>query len=526
MIKKVSSFIASVLLCISAFMPLKVSAAATYFEIAPGTESPVLCTQNNMNITVSFGTSNSNLGGLRMVIATGYSTPQVVLATPSGGSINRNVNGVGHYINANKVTYQGIEYRWSRFGFDEGSSTGILPTCPASSIEEALPYLWGDNASGDDYSYGLADLGYTAQLAGGQQAFSADDPVNLLVGGGAQARNSRDVITWDGDFDNEGVPWSSYGGDVYVDIRVVPGNYSGDSKANLLTKTWEDFVNDVTGSNDVGSVLVTDGSFAISWAELIQEHLQRWDWTMLIPQYAPAAAVWRLYGWCYKVRVRSNSYTGDWETVYTATSSGAEAADTIVNNSTTYNQNLVQALQQVQNVNTTNNTTNNYVAIYNYTLNGLPISTDPQYTEPAADKKPWWAYLLDSIFNGIGKIVSGIGDLLSGIGDLFSGAFAGIPDIDLHFHEIGQGTVLQGPSDVVDALPETISDLPEQDFIVSYPGIEIMGVDFIPAGSYNLNEISDSLGIDHSLIYLATDAFVWSSLLVMIWKRIIGALRR
>lgn len=513
MMRRVLAVLLSIVAVLALFVPFSaVLAETSYYEMYPGSQTSVVASNNGRPFYLTWPASGSTSGNTRVVITNDYSegtsSMYMYFFKESGvsGNLKRTYTTGGSYNMSYGMskTWGGITYSYGKYIIDDGSATGVLPVLNASSVDDLFTQVYGS-----EKSYTPAELSYTTNIAGK----------------GTAVANNLDTISWDGMRDSSGVLWSDYD-DARIDIAAVPGTYTGTTMADLLQRTYQDFLLD-QHFYTVALVRASEGSASVQWSDVI-DTVQQFTLSSLVPSEDAQTGIWTLHGWVYQVRVvDASGREGPWQLVYAATSSGAEAATTIYSEGDTYSQTLVQALQQIQTVNQTyNNQT--YITNYTYYMQGAPVAVDPEYTSPSSESdKPWWAYLLESIGKGIASIIGGIGKLFSGIGDLFSGVFEGIPDIELQFNNATDGTILQAPGDLVEGLPGAIQSMDSNaHFIVSWPGIELYGVDFIPASSWDLSSFSDALGIDHSMIYAATDAFVWITLIVTVSRRVIAALRR
>lgn len=239
--------------------------------------------------------------------------------------------------------------------------------------QRAYDYTFGENAtdSVEPVNWGLIDLeGYQTQVAGQGNA----------------SINNVDVISWNDTFDTNSNDISTGN----VRVRYVPGYYRATSKQNLLAQTYQDFVLDIISAVNGDVYPVSDGSASFRWGDVIG--------SLSIPFYSiynlsNSTEGWLKRGWIYEVRLEIDDYIGEWQTVYSSTSSGVENDMTIVN-TTVVTQETITA---IQNINSINGTTNIWI------INGQPVDPNPEITPPADDdEKPWWVYLLEMINNTLG----------------------------------------------------------------------------------------------------------------------------
>lgn len=347
------------------------------------------------------------------------------------------------------------------------------------------------------------------------------DPISYysvdIAGSGAAAVNNRDVISWES-YDSHLIELPE---NAYISVRVIPGSYTADSQANIFTKTYQDFVLDTLHTHDLGSFPVSRGSVSFSWGDIIN-NLSTLTLSSIMKPFARNAG-WELWGWSYQVCLKVGGYTSDWITIYAATSSGAENSQNIVN-STEYNYNVYKAFSDLTTIN--NYTTNEY----NYygdnittTNNNITNKTTNGDTKEAG----FWDWLLNifkNIWNTLKNIFSSVKDLISTVKDLFSGNFdfSGFGDIQ---NDAENNTGMFGESigiidDIKNELQNVSSDTVPPVF--SYPGLTIDNVQIIPSINLDFGFIYDSegLGLDQSLVFGFTDAFVYFSLFLLVFRKI------
>lgn len=249
----------------------------------------------------------------------------------------------------------------------------VMDSSIGNGFQNAIYWTYGEGAVDpvEPVTWGLIDLeGYQTNVAGQGNA----------------SINNVDVISWNDTFDTNSNDISTGN----VRVRYVPGYYRATSKQNLLAQTYQDFVLDIISAVNGDVYPVSDGSASFRWGDVIG--------SLSIPFYSiynltNSTEGWLKRGWIYEVRLEIDDYIGEWQTVYSSTSSGVENDMTIVN-TTVVTQETITA---IQNINSINGTTNIWI-IY-----GQPVDPNPEVIPPEDDdEKPWWVYLLEMINNTLG----------------------------------------------------------------------------------------------------------------------------
>lgn len=388
--------------------------------------------------------------------------------------------------------------------------TGNVPIVDDTvNFNNAVKYTFGDGAVAPDAEipdYGDLILnGYKTNIAGSGNA----------------AVNNKDTISWE--------PVDTNGNDItncQVTIRAVPGQYSAESKASLLEKSYSDFVLNTLNATQLGTYPAREQSHAFTWGNVIS--------VLNLPFLSISSMIkrdetWIKNGWIYQIRLEDeeNNYIGEWQTVYTGTAAGVKNDLTIIN-STTLNQDLINVITSINN---RNEVTNNWTIINIIIVpNPDPTPTPEPGTDPGSDSN-WLSALLQAIVDLISGILSFLGGIVQSIIDGILGLFS-FDDFELYdilslFNdEVNQQNLIGQTYFFWDQVIETAKSMRSQDPIINWPGITIMGVDLIPAAAYNLNDYVSQLGLTdlHNLVYTVTDGSIAICLLWLIHKKIMAVL--
>ena len=277
--------------------------------------------------------------------------------------------------NASSYTWRGVTYYTGAALISPVNVSSVIPLVPYTNQfgddpRTAIYYSFGDG-SVSPVSWGLVDVkGYQTNIAGQGQA----------------SINNVDVISWDNAIDTLGNDISSGN----VRIRLIPGEYTGDTKNSLISKLYTDFILDIVHATDGNVFPVSDGSASFKWSDVIN--------TLNIPFVSVYSLInendaWLKRGWIYEIRLEIDDYIGEWQPIYASTSSGVENDMNIVN-TTVITQDTITA---IQNINSINSTTNIWI------INGQPVDPNPEQKPPEDEnEKPWWVYLLEMINNTLG----------------------------------------------------------------------------------------------------------------------------
>lgn len=266
----------------------------------------------------------------------------------------------------------------------------------------AYDYTYGDSSSLLP-SYGmLIDLGYYTDFTTSQQS-----DLN-------QMRLNRDTIIWNGYEDSNGNQINTL--DMEIEIQAYGVEYKAVSKSELLNKTILDFVN--FGSPvTIYEGSANRGTVSFTWGEIVNylntSSTAHWAYSKLVPH--AYESMWYSYGWLYRMRLKKSddSYIGDWQTLYTVTSSPPSDSETIYNYYYYYGGQGINpdVINSIQNINNINNTTNNWY------VDGNQI--DPNGSN-------WLETLLKFIADLIGKILDFFSNIFDGLVELLLELFDGI----------------------------------------------------------------------------------------------------
>lgn len=344
-----------------------------------------------------------------------------------------------------------------------------------------------------------------------------------ISGSGAAAANNIDRITWDTAVDSNGTELPQ---NARVQIRAIPGQYTGTTKQDLLTKAYTDFVIDQTKAVQLVDIIASRGVYETKWSEVTAHfNLPFATFYSLIE----GDSYWYRNGWIYQIRLQVDDYFSEWMNIYTATGSGVKEAETITNSD-----NMTQQLiQQIQTINNLNQTTTNWY------ISETEINMQP-YEEPGSGDKPWWAYLLeaitslvDSVVKGISNIISSLadlaGDIIDGILGLFSFDSFEVEDWSTQQQQIKDNSGMFGQAlDFTHSLQQTFEGVEYQEPILHFDGIELDNVTVIPEQTYNLNDYVESLGLTNfrNIAYLCTDGFIYFSLVLLIIRKLEGIFKK
>lgn len=382
--------------------------------------------------------------------------------------------------------------------------------------DDIIDITYGDGAidpplPGPVYS-GLSDLGYSTNIAGS----------------GAAAIQNVDTVQWNPSVDVNGNDISNG----IVTVRAVPGKYSAADRATLAEKVYTDFVLDTLGATELGTVSVSAGGFKAPWSTVIDKIALPFA---SIESCLKGDEYWFKNGWVYQIRYTLDDFTSDWQTVYTATSSGVSNDLTIIN-TTSVNTTLFETFQIINQI---NQTTNNNTVAYNYQYGDVNISVENYTGDPDQDTEPWWTHLIDGLADIIAAIVDGIsrlvaaivglvGDLIDGILGLFTFDSFTVNNYNQEINTIKQNSGIFGEAiDFSEGLKNTFEGVEYADPEIHYPGITLDNVQIIPALDVNLNDYVSDLGLSdfRQVAYLVTDGTIYLSLVVLVVRRLMAALK-
>lgn len=398
----------------------------------------------------------------------------------------------GYYIGSGP-SQRNVVTNWPVFDQISGKSVDMT----------ALYFTFGEGAVEPEpvYSFGqLRNVGYNTKIAGSGNA----------------AVNNVDVIKWGNVTDTNGNNFALLGVDAFVDIKAVSSNYTATDIQLINALTLNDLTIEQANTANLGQFSFGSGSASFSWADVADALEQN---VSDLPPYWNGSD-WISKGWVYYVRlnVSDAEYTGEWQLLYTSTSA-PPADSTIIYNSNTINQQLINVIQQI---NESNNTTENW-EIQNIEIN---MQNDDDQT---STDKPWWAYLLEAIL----QLISTIGEFLSNLIDsllrLFTFESFEIPDFQQQQQNTIQNTGMFGQTiQFTETVQNSIRGVEYVEPVLSYPGMQLDGVDLIPPVEVNLNELCEQYGFTNvrQTAYIVTDGTIYLSLILMIKRKIMGVLKK
>ena len=309
-------------------------------------------------------------------------TKYVVCNNVNGFSLNTNsasfeltacgtiYNSVDNYVYVNDKRYYYFKQDYVNTSYNPYNIPVINDT---SYPARAVYYTYGDGAVDpvEPVRWGQVDVkGYQTKVAGQGQA----------------SINNVDVITWDNAVDTVGNDITSGN----VRIRLIPGEYKGETKNSLISKLYTDFILDIVHATDGNVFPVTNGSASFKWSDVIS--------TLNLPFISIYSLInendaWLKRGWIYEIRLEIDDYIGEWQPIYASTSSGVKNDLQIVN-TTVITQETINAIQSINSINSTTNI---------WIINGQPVDPNPKQDPPKDEnEKPWWVYLLEMINNTLG----------------------------------------------------------------------------------------------------------------------------
>ena len=255
---------------------------------------------------------------------------------------------------------------------------------------------------------------------------------NFVSNGSSNDRFNKDIITWD-NYDSKG----NLINDLYytIELRAIPGYYTGESKTQLLNQTIYNWVQGYV-------VKLTNGSIDLEPFEYYT--LGRWSpnkkqveftWGEVVDHFDMIDGhvgfvldeTWYKAGWRYEIRylvgdIEDPDYVSEWQVIYQVTAVSPSTSDDILNS---YGNGLSPELYQLlQTVNTLNNT------VQNWNINGVPIQMTSNQT--ITQDNSWIEKLVESITNLLGSLIEGISNIIQAIiglgGDIIEGLFSIVSD--------------------------------------------------------------------------------------------------
>lgn len=378
--------------------------SAGTFDSWVGNSDPYEITVNSPCYMIARGQSNTG-----MTVVFFYDSPFTVVARRGNTTISPTVNEF--YLEDTKYYYYEItnwtyspnsyDYAWDRVYTDMGSQN-FIGYIVAVENNRVVP---------DNVNYGSLQTGFTTYFTASSQTSYITDRLN------------KDVITW-GRYDtNNNNIYSDI--NAKVQIRFLPCFYSAQDENTLKQQTLNSLT-DIAFNMTPVTVEAVMGKYEITWGEVAdyftQNGLSNWDFGNLRIYHDANSQVFMKLGWYYQARLivgqdlDNPRYVGPWQTLYNGTSIPPEPSDDILNNYNTLTPELINALQEL---NTVNNTTNNY-----YTGDTII------YTGSDGEGEGFLTALIKAIQQLLSDIIKFIGDLfgsiLDGLVDLILGLFDNI----------------------------------------------------------------------------------------------------
>lgn len=388
-------------------------------------------------------------------------------------------------------------------------SSGI-PSLPYSSSDSlAVDYSYGNLAVDPEPpapSYGnVADVSFATNIAGN---------------GDASGQN-LDKIQWNNLQDSNGIdlPEGST-----VTIRAVPGQYTGTSKENLLTKLYTDFVLDTVHATDLATVSASAGWYETTW-QSVANHFT-WPFATIL-SCLQGGSYWYKNGWIYQIRLNIGDYHSEWQTIYNITSSGVENSEAIINSTS-----ITAISQSVNNINNINQTSNNY-----YVSNSTDTTNNYYYYDSPINPE-YSGNDVSGLFPSISEILNAIRNLPHTIGELLHNLFDDLFEIDWEYDDFEQQKqyVIENSG----AFGQCIGHLDDlKTLIMSYntaSGVALIQwgdivIDetvIIPAGVFNLGSIvsEDPMRSFYTLYQSLFSGFLYTLTFIKLYREALKALRQ
>lgn len=326
---------------------------------------------------------------------------KVITVLSGSGFFYTYSTGTGSGIGVGFVSSDSFSVRLDNYDYRNNLiSSSVITSALASgyNVQRIRSYIYYDtNVHYDAYSNPSAlnnfnsnteaDNYYTSLISNNlniSYGYVAGTQYNTRINGSRDhVGQNIDRIVWLTDVDSKG---NELPVDARVQIRAIPGMYTGSSKQDVLTKTYTDFILDNTNAVQLVDLVLDVGKYEIMWEEVANKLSIPFSSVQSIIQ---GSDYFYKMGWIYQIRLQVDDYFSDWQTVNTATSSGASESQTIVD-SEEMSQNLIDVILTINTLNESVNT--------NWTINNYTISMDT-YNEPSTGQKPWWAYLLEAILS-------------------------------------------------------------------------------------------------------------------------------
>lgn len=383
------------------------------------------------------------------------------------------------------------------YNYNTANDNAVYYTFGDGAVEPVIPSTWGN----------LVDVGYKTELAGN----------------GSNIKNNLDTISWNPYTDENG---NYFDDSCYVDIRAVPGYYGASDRQSLLTQTANDFIKELTGSVTLSSIPATLGSYSVSWGSVCDYLSSAYPMSIqALSSLFNDGGSWIKKGWIYQYRLIADGYEGEWNDIYTLTSSGVQNDLTVINVTT-----IDQSLIDVQITNQEINQNVNIQIEFNDVLipdipapSPTPVPTaDPENpcttcNVEIPDNTDWFL----AIINTIRTTINGLKETING---LFSFEVEYLDEVNpeeekqkfLDINYFGDASqFLQNVSD-------TWAQIENSPPVLQFDGITIQGETFIPATTINLNTIVEDMGISqyHELAYTMTDGIIYLSLFILVINKI------
>lgn len=507
MIKRIVSFLCCCFVVFSFLIPSRVRAdSPTYYEIPANDEFKVFSGINSF-INAPFPVrAFIGINKDPAPLAKNDYITLVVVSPKSSGVLTSSMIA-GGTVESSGDYYVGRR-NWTYSNYYGTTDLPILYRVNFSSNKTCISYTYGENAVSPSPSieYGPLDCYYTTNIAGQ----------------GMASGENLDVIHWEL-IDKNGNDLSQTG--AVVKIRALYGGYEAESKNSLLLQTWQDFVNWL-GIHELGEFPIQQREASFSWYEII-EAIDNLTLVEIVDDKSDTIQnLWYRKGWYFEIQYIIDDYYSPWQKLYTVTSSGVENMNEIINNSSTYNFNTYKALQTITTINessTVNYTINNNV----YNIQNENITNNENTTDTTEQKDPsFWDYLL----SWVRSIPEKLNSILNYFKDLFNfGNTFEIEDIDEETEEAleNKGIVSEVFSfrDDFRDLIDSFNGEPASPLVLSYSGVVIDNVQLLPAVDLDFSNIYSYLGVEAEDIYFFTDAIIYSSLIFLVYRRVMSILR-
>lgn len=372
--------------------------------------------------------------------------------------------------------------------------------------QSCIYYTFGDGAIAPCPSYGnVKDVSFATNIAGN---------------GDASGQN-LDKIEWNRLQDSNGndLPEGST-----VTIRAVPGQYTGTSKENLLTKLYTDFVIDTAHATDLATVSAFAGWYETTWQSVVSHFA--WPFATVL-SCLQGESYWYKNGWIYQIRLNIDDYHSEWQTIYNITSSGVENSETIINSTS-----ITAISQSVNNINNINQTTNN-----NYVSNNSDTTNNYYYYDSQINPD-YSGNDVSGLFPSISEILNAIRNLPHTIGELLHNLFDDLFEIDWEYDDFEQqkqyviensGAFGQCIGHLDDLKTSIMSyNTASGVALIQWGDIVIDETVIIPAGVFNLGSIvaEDPMRSFYTLYQSLFSGYLYTLTFIKLYREALKALRQ